>query len=203
MAEKHRLKRLDRQTVCEGAVLDFCRDTVELPDGQKEQWDFVHHRRGGGACAVPVLQDGRVLMIRQYRPAVGRDTLELPAGGRDGQESPEQTAARELREETGFRAGRLRYLCSLDTAVAYCDERTDIFLATELRAEGDQQPDEAEDIRVSVQSAGDILRGIREGRIRDAKTVAGILAWLALREETGETAGHENFGSGADGTHAG
>lgn len=175
----YRLKRLDRQTVCKGAVLDFCRDTVELPDGRQEKWDFVHHRGGGGACVVPVLPDGRILMIRQYRPAIGRETLELPAGGREDGESPVRTAARELREETGWEAGELQYLCSLDTAVAYCDERTDLFLATGLTAAGEQTPDEAEEIRLTAKPLEEILEGIRSGQIRDAKTVAGILAWAA------------------------
>lgn len=183
MGEDWRLKRLDRQTVYRGAVLDFCRDTVRLPDGKTEEWDFVHHRRGGGACVVPVLPDGRVLMIRQYRPAVDRETLELPAGGRDAGERTDETAARELREETGYRAGYLRYLCSLDTAVAYCDEQTDIYLARDLTADGSLQPDEAEDIRTVRFRMEELLSMIASGKIRDAKTVAGILAYLAAERE--------------------
>ena len=181
MKKNGRLRRLDRKTVYNGAVLDFCRDTVQLPDGKTEEWDFIHHRKGGGACVVPVLPDGRILMIRQYRPAVGRETLELPAGGRDAEESTARTAARELREETGYCAETFRYLCTLDTAVAYCDEQTDIFLAEGLSAEGPPQPDEAEDIRTVSFHMEELFGMIASGEIRDAKTVAGILACAAQK----------------------
>ena len=182
MKKNGRLRRLDRKTVYNGAVLDFCRDTVQLPDGKTEEWDFIHHRKGGGACVVPVLPDGRILMIRQYRPAVGRETLELPAGGRDAEESTARTAARELREETGYRAADLHYLCTLDTAVAYCDEQTDIYLAEGLTADGTPQPDEAEDIRTVSCKTEELLSMIASGEIRDAKTVAGILAYVARKD---------------------
>ena len=76
----YKLRRLDRTLASPGKVLEFYRDRVQLPDGQQENWDFVHHKRGGGACVVPVLPDGRILLIHQYRPAVDRETTELPAG---------------------------------------------------------------------------------------------------------------------------
>ena len=175
----HSLKRISREIVYKGSILDFCCDTVELPDGRQEKWDFVRHRKGIGACVVPVLPDGRILMAEQYRPAVDRMTLELPAGGVDGKESTAETAARELREETGYAAGCLRLLCSIDTAVAYCNERTDIYLAENLVKAGGQQQDEAEDIRVVSCSRKELKEMITEGKIRDAKTIAGLLAWWA------------------------
>ena len=68
----YKLRRLDRKLASSGKVLEFYRDTVELPDGHTESWDYVHHKRGGGACVVPVLPDGRILMIHQYRQGAGR-----------------------------------------------------------------------------------------------------------------------------------
>ena len=68
---EYKIKRLRREKVFGGSALEFMQDLMELPDGKRETWDFVHHRRGGGACVVPVLDDGRILMIRQFRPAVG------------------------------------------------------------------------------------------------------------------------------------
>ena len=79
---EHRLKRLARNLAYKGSVLTFYRDTMQLPDGKIEQWDFIDHPRGG-ACIVPVLPDGRILMIHQMRPAIDRETIELPAGARD------------------------------------------------------------------------------------------------------------------------
>ena len=175
------LKRIERKTVYEGKVLDFCKDRMILPDGKEENWDFVHHHKGGGAAVVPVLPDGRILMIRQMRPAVDRETLEIPAGARDPGEDPSVTEARELSEETGFMAGRLSHLCSIDTAVAWCDEKTEIYLAEELMRAGSQMLDEAEEILVEAYTARELFMRIRKGEIRDAKTVAGICAYMTLK----------------------
>ncbi len=179
---KEKLRRLNRKTVVRGSALDFCEDEVLLPDGKKEKWDFVHHIRGGGACVVPVLPDGRILMVRQSRPAVGLEMLELPAGARDvPEEEAALTAVRELREETGYTAGKLYHLARVLTAPAYCDETTDIFLAEELEYAGEQHLDEAEDIRTEKYTLEELLGMIRRFEITDAKTVAGLYACAAER----------------------
>ena len=161
------LKRLKRELVYPGKVLNFYKDTMELPDG-------------------------RILMTRQYRPAVDRETLELPAGARDrdpgtGQmEDPALTAARELREETGYTSDSVVHLISLRTAVAYCSEFTEVYLAEHLKPAGDQILDEAEEIRIVPCSLEDLLEKIYQGKIQDAKTVAGIMAYhsrLCLRNK--------------------
>ena len=170
----YRLKRLDRQTVCKGAVLDFCRDTVELPDGRQEKWDFVHHRGGGGACVVPVLPDGRILMIRQYRPAIGRETLELPAGGREDGESPARTAARELREETGYTAEEWIPLGDFHPAPAYSDEYISMYMARRLHA-GRQALDADEFLDVIRIPLTELVEDVMAGRISDAKTQTAVL----------------------------
>lgn len=183
---KYKLKRLDRQLASDGKVLAFCRDTMELPDGKIEKWDFVHHKHGGGACVVPVLEDGRILMIHQYRPALDRESIELPAGAFDaGDPDFAITASRELEEETGYRCGRIRRLVSLDTAIAWCDERVEVCLAQDLEKVGGQHLDEAEEIRVEAIAPEELKRRIFAGEIRDAKTVAGILAYFVYRSEEG------------------
>ncbi|MDO5702481.1 MAG: NUDIX hydrolase [Lachnospiraceae bacterium] len=177
---KETLRRLSRKTVCEGKVLDFCEDTVRLPDGRVETWDFVHHRHGGGACVVPVLPDGRIVMVRQFRPAVGLMMLELPAGARDPEDADTAlTALRELREETGFSADRLDFLARIHSAPAFLDETTDIYLAKDIEAVSPQHLDEAEDIRIEICSLESLTADISEGRITDAKTVAGLMAYAA------------------------
>ena len=84
-------KRMKRELVMKGTILDVYKDTMELPNGKTEEWDFVSHRMGA-ACVLPVLEDGRILMVRQYRNALERETLEIPAGCRDT--SPSREAAR-------------------------------------------------------------------------------------------------------------
>jgi ADP-ribose pyrophosphatase len=183
---EYKLKRLKRETVCHGSVLDFCRDTMKLPDGSLAQWDFVRHPTGG-ACVVPVLSDGRILLERQYRPAIDRETLELPAGARDsGQEDSMDAAARELEEETGYRCGKIRRLIRLDTAIAWCDEKVEVYLAEDLVKSGDQALDEAEEISMEAFTVEELRKKIFAGEIRDAKTVAGILAYFAVLAQRGE-----------------
>ena len=175
MERKGHLHRTGRRLAYSGAVLDFYRDRMVLPDGKEEEWDFLSHKKGGGACAVPVLPDGRILLIRQLRPVIDRKTWELPAGARDHQEDPSVTAARELFEETGYRAGRITPLLVLKTAPAWCDEETHVYLAEDLTREGDQCLDEAEEIDMAAFPLPELLARIRSGELQDAKTVAGIL----------------------------
>lgn len=172
------LKRLSRSLAYSGSVVDVYQDTMELPDGCIQKWDFVCHKKGGGACIVPVLADGRILMVRQYRPAIDRETLELPAGAVDvGDATTEDTARRELREETGYTAGKWKLLLRLKTAVAYCNEYTDVYLASDLKDSHGQALDEAEEIRLRAIEPEVLLQDIYSGRIQDSKTVAGILAY--------------------------
>ncbi|MBQ6376217.1 MAG: NUDIX hydrolase [Lachnospiraceae bacterium] len=192
------LKRLNRRTVFNGRAIDFCKDTMRLPDGRIEEWDFIHHKKGGGACVVPVLPDGRILLIRQMRPAIDRETLELPAGARDPigtdgdgktiYEDTKVTALRELREETGYGAETVTKLFSIKTAVAFFDEFTDVYLAENVQLMGQQYLDEAEAIRVVSCDMKDLLCRIYAGEIEDAKTVAGILAYAWYAEHRPETA---------------
>ena len=181
MERKGHLHRTGRRLAYSGAVLDFYRDRMVLPDGKEEEWDFLSHKKGGGACAVPVLPDGRILLIRQLRPVIDRKTWELPAGARDHQEDPSVTAARELFEETGYRAGRITPLIVLKTAPAWCDEETHVYLAEDLTREGDQCLDEAEEIDMAAFPLPELLARIRSGELQDAKTVAGILMYAQIR----------------------
>ncbi len=176
----NRIRRIRRDKVYEGSVFDFYQDTMQLPDGNLEKWDFVAHRRVGGACVVPVLSDGSILLIRQFRPAVDRVTLELPAGARDkASERPYDAAIRELREETGYSSSDVQPLIRLQTATSWSNEETDVYLAKNCRREGEQNLDEAEDIEVISYPLKKLLAMIYSGEIRDAKTVAGILAYAA------------------------
>lgn len=159
-----------------GAIVDIYKDTMRFANGKTEEWDLVSHRMGA-AAVLPVLPDGKILMVRQYRNALERETLEIPAGARDSKtEDTRASAIRELEEETGYRAGKVSYLLSLRTTVAFCDEFIDVYLAEELEP-GTQHLDEAESIDVEAHELSELCDMIYAGRIQDAKTVSAILAY--------------------------
>ncbi len=168
------IRRIKRELQCEGAITKYYRDTVVLPDGKTELYDFVGHN--GAAAAVGVLEDGRLLMVRQYRNALDRFTLEIPAGGLNPDEPTIDAAARELEEETGYRCGKIEKLITIRTTVAFCNEKIDIFLATDLR-KTTQHLDEDEFVDVHAYALETLEGMIYRGDIEDAKTIAAILAY--------------------------
>ncbi|QFJ55808.1 NUDIX hydrolase [Pseudobutyrivibrio xylanivorans] len=173
------IKRIDRKLIHKGSILDIYEDTMLLPNGNIEKWDFVSHRMGA-ACVLAVKPDGKILMVRQYRNALERETLEVPAGKRDSiDEDTAICAARELEEETGYRAGKLEKLLALKSTVAFCDEMIDVYLATELEKVGEQQLDEAEDIGIEAFELAELMEMCYSGKLQDAKTVAAIMAYAA------------------------
>ena len=183
MKDEKKVERVKRTLVREGSILDIYDDEMRLPDGSTEHWDFVSHRKGA-ACTVAVLDDKRILLVRQYRPALERYTLELPAGSRDSKEEDTRVCAeRELFEETGYKAGKMKKLLSLKSTVAFCDELIDVYLATDLKKEGAQSLDPAESIDLKAFSLDELLEMISDFTIQDAKTVAGILAYKAFGEK--------------------
>ena len=173
------VKRLKRELVYKGAILDIYKDTMELPDGNKAEWDFVSHRMGAAAI-LPVMKDGRIVMVRQYRNALERETLEIPAGGLNGREEPtDQAAMRELQEETGYHTDHVELLTSIYTTVAFCNEKIDIYLARGLKDRGNQHLDEDEFINVEAYSVEELKQMIYDCRIQDAKTICGVLTYAS------------------------
>ncbi len=170
------MKRLKRELMYKGAILDIYKDTMKFANGTTEEWDFVSHRKGA-AAVLPVLPDGRVILVRQYRNALERETLELPAGCRDSlDEDTKLTAARELEEETGYHSDQISFLLSLRTTVAFCDEFVDVYLAENL-VPGEQHLDDSESIDVEIYSLDEVCEMIYAGKMQDSKTVAAILAY--------------------------
>lgn len=170
------MKRLKRELMYKGAILDIYKDTMQFANGTTEEWDFVSHRKGA-AAVLPVLSDGRVILVRQYRNALERETLELPAGCRDSlDEDTKLTAARELEEETGYHSDQISFLLSLRTTVAFCDEFVDVYLAENL-VPGEQHLDDSESIDVEIYSLDEVCEMIYAGKMQDSKTVAAILAY--------------------------
>ncbi|MBQ9699833.1 MAG: NUDIX hydrolase [Lachnospiraceae bacterium] len=169
------LKRLSRELVYKGAIIDIYRDKVQSPDGIIQDYDFIGHK--GAAAVMPVADDGRILMVRQYRNALDRFTLEIPAGGLNGKDEPGIIcAARELEEETGYRSDDLEHLISVNTTIAFCNEKIDIYVARNLKP-AKQHLDEGEFVEVEAYTVEQLVDMVYEGNIMDAKTVASIMAY--------------------------
>lgn len=168
-------KRLSRDLVAHGAIIDYYQDTMQIPNGNIVKWDFIQHK--GAAAVVPVDEQGRIIMVRQYRNALERYTLEIPAGGLQSAEEPTMDAAlRELEEETGYHAEHVEMLITVRTTVAFCNEKIDIYLATGL-VPGKQHLDEDEYVQVGAYTLEELTEKIFAGEIQDSKTVAAILAY--------------------------
>lgn len=169
------VKRVSRELAYTGSVLKIYKDRMEFSNGNHEDWDFIHH--DGAAAVIPVMDDGKILMVTQYRNALERDTLEIPAGKLDAPGEPGiECARRELEEETGYRAENIEWLMDLRTTVAFCDEKVEIFLARDLKP-AKQHLDENEFIQVKAYTLEELREMIFTGKIEDSKTIASILAY--------------------------
>jgi ADP-ribose pyrophosphatase len=160
----------------QGSLISLARRTIAGPDGDSFERDVVHHP--GAVSAVPFLQEtGEVVMVRQYRAAIDRDLLEIPAGKRDvAGEAPELTAHRELVEEIGMRAGRLELLGEFYNSPGFSDEYSYTFLALELEpAEQNLQGIEEQHMTLERIRLADVPALIRSRDIVDAKTIIGLL----------------------------
>ncbi len=170
-------RRINRELVAKGAVIDYYQDTMQVSNGNIAKWDFIDHK--GAAAVVAVCEDGRLLMVRQYRNALERETLELPAGGLNYREEPTAEAARrELSEETGYTCKEVELLASIYTTVAFCNEKIDIYLARGLQP-GEQHLDENEFINVEAYTVEELKQMIFDCKIQDSKTICGILTYAA------------------------
>ncbi len=172
-----KIERINRELVYEGKIINMYKDTVQIPNGSVAQWDFIGHR--GAAAVVPVTDDGKIILVRQYRNALDRYTVEIPAGGLENADEPMKVcAARELEEETGYKSQNLEFLLSLRTTVAFCNEKIEVYLARNL-VKTKQNLDEDEYIDVEIYDVDELLQMIYSGEIEDSKTVASILAYYS------------------------
>lgn len=167
-----------RNEVYRGRSVNFRVDEIRLPNGRQAVREYLDHP--GAAAVVPFLDARRVVLVRQYRHPVGAHTLELPAGKLDPGESLLACVRRELEEETGYAAGRLTRLISYWPTPAFANEIIHIFVARGLRR-GRCAPDEDELIEPVVMPLAKAVGLIRSGKIKDSKTVVGLLAATAWR----------------------
>lgn len=171
-------ERLERNLVYEGSIINMYKDTIQIPNGNIAYWDFIGHN--GAAAVLPVNEEGKILLVKQWRNALDRFTYEIPAGGLNTIDEPmKDCAARELEEETGYKSNDLKFLVSLKTTVAFCNERIDVFLAKNL-IKTQQNLDEDENIEVHTFELKELLNLIQDGIIQDSKTVSAILAYATF-----------------------
>ena len=160
--------------VYDGHFLHANRDIVRLPDGKETSREYILHP--GAVMIVPVLDDGRVVMERQWRHPLGRAFIEFPAGKIDAGEAPLATCHRELREETGYTAERFTFIATINNAISYSNEHIDLYLAEGLTA-GDAMLDDGEFLDVFSAGLPQVLEWVRDGTITDVKTIIGAM-WL-------------------------
>ena len=156
--------------------MDFWECEVKLPDGKMAKWDLIHHP--GGAAVLPIDDNGNAILVRQYRLGVDQELLEIPAGKAEPGETPEETVRREMEEEIGHVAGHIEKLMVFCPAPAYSEERTTIFLATDLKKTR-ENPDEDEFVTIERHAPAKLLQMIRNGKLTDGKTIAAVMAYMA------------------------
>ena len=165
---------LSSERVFDGVLLKVYRDRVRLPDGSESGREYIRHP--GAVAIVPLFDDGRVLLERQFRYPHGREFIEVPAGKLEPGEPHLETAKRELLEETGYSAAEWTRIGVIHTAIAYTDEAIDLFVARKLTL-SERNLDAGEFLEVFAVPFAEAIAMIRDGRITDAKTVAALL-WL-------------------------
>ncbi len=168
------VERLSRsRRLYKGRSVDFHADVVRLPNGRRAIREYLVHP--GAAAVVPFASGGKVVLVKQFRFPIRRTTYEIPAGKLDGRESPLSCIRRELREETGYTAGRLSRLMSFWPAPAFSDETLHIYVAEDLKP-GTHCLDDDEFLEMVEVPFRTALSWIDSGKIRDSKTIIGLQA---------------------------
>ncbi len=175
MTEHMKERTLERETIYTGRVLNLVRDRVELPNGKLAWREVAQHRPA--VAILPVTDDGRLILIRQYRHPVGEVIWEVPAGLVEEGEDLEQAAQRELREEIGYRALELLRGPSFLPSPGFCDEVIHLFLAMGL-VRDPLEMDDDEFIGAKLLSKAEVLEMIRDRQVTDGKTLVAVLWFL-------------------------
>ena len=185
--KKMRETQISSEDLFNGVILNVKRDQIRLPNGQQSFRELIRHV--GAVCVVPVTDDGKVVVERQYRYPIDQVITEIPAGKLDSREEDRLHAAqRELKEETGITADRWTDMGLYYPAAAYSDEKITMYLAQGLHR-GEQHLEEGEFLNVSFVPMDELIEEILQGRITDGKTQAGILKAAALLKKQKENEG--------------
>ena len=173
-------KRIQTEEIFDGVIMHVQKDEIELPNGKHAYRELIRHV--GAVCVVPLTDEGEVIMERQYRYPIAETVFEIPAGKLDSKdEDPEQAIRRELKEETGYVAGRLIHLGLFYPACAYSDEKINMYLAMDLKQE-ERALDEDEFINLEKIKLEELVRLVVDGKIPDAKTQAAVMRVMYMKE---------------------
>lgn len=164
-------QQLETERVFDGVLLKVSRDRVRLPDGKVSVREYIRHP--GAVVVVAVMPDGRLVFERQFRYPLGRSFIELPAGKIDPNESIQDCAIRELREETGFEASEWKHLGVMHPCIGYSDERIEVFFAHGL-TQVERALDDGEFLEVMALSHAEAVAAVLDGRITDSKTITAL-----------------------------
>jgi len=163
----------ERRLVYKGSIIEYYRDRIKLPNENEVEWDFIKHK--GASSIIPIDNEGNIIVVRQYRHAIDKYTIEIPAGGIEIGEDPKVAALRELEEETGYRADDCTHLIDIYTTIAFCNEKIHIYVANNL-VKSKQNLDEDEFVNIEKYSLDELVKMILDGTIEDSKTISAILA---------------------------
>ena len=158
--------------VFQGKLLDVRIDKVILPNGDNGVREWINHP--GAVCCIPILPNGKIALIRQYRYSVRKMMIELPAGKLDKNEAPEDCAIRELEEEIGYKANKITFLTNIHPAIGFADEKMWIYFAEDLE-KTNQKLDSDEFIEIIPTKLEDALEMVWNGEITDVKTIIGLI----------------------------
>jgi len=168
-------KTINSKEVFNGKIINIRVDQVRVPNGNKAEREIVEHP--GGVCIIAVADNNKILLVEQFRKPIEGNLLELPAGKLEIDEDPLECAKRELIEETGYRAGKIKYLFTFYTSPGYSDESIHLYGASNLEEVG-VNPDEDEIIINHMIEKNEIIKMINTERIKDSKTIVGLLYYL-------------------------
>jgi len=164
--------QLSTEQIYKGTLLDVRRDEITLPNGKTSAREYIKHP--GAACIIPVLPEGNIALIKQYRYPVQSEMIELPAGKLDPGEKPEACAKRELEEEIGYSAGKLTFICNIHPAIGFASEKMWIYLAEDL-VKTVENTDHDEFLVLMPTHLDDAIKMVWDGKITDVKTIIGLL----------------------------
>jgi len=168
------LSKLSEEIIYRGRIFDLAREKHRMPNGREANFEIIHHP--GGAAALPIMADGRLLLIRQFRPAAKDYIYEIPAGRLEVGENGASCVKRELQEEVGYRPGKLTSLGYIYSSIGFCTERIYLYIATKLEQTATAlEPDEF--IEPHILTLDEALQMVTDGTINDAKTQLALLRY--------------------------